>query len=121
MTKAWFGIDLDGCLAVYESGQWPNIGTPVPAMVAIVKRLLEEGNDVRIFTARVCGLYLGDEADGRAQEALIKAWCKVHLGVALPVTAVKDYDMTMLLDDRAVTIEKNTGKVLTQGWTEPTK
>lgn len=119
--SGWVGVDLDGTLAEYDSGQWPNIGEPVPAMVAIVKQLLEEGREVRIVTARVGHLFTAHATDDQFNDATsqhmrVQVWCKKHLGVRLDVTAVKDYDMAILLDDRAVTVEKNTGRVLTPGW-----
>jgi hypothetical protein len=52
----WIGIDLDGTLAKWGEGynvDVERIGDPVPSMVGRVKRLLEDGEDVRIFTARV--------------------------------------------------------------------
>ena len=62
MSRGWIGVDLDGTLAEYNGWQGPaNIGAPIPAMVERVKAWLEEGRDVRIFTARVgprnfCGI-----------------------------------------------------------------
>ena len=54
MTNGWIGVDLDGTLAYYD--QWRgalHIGEPIPVMLERVKRWLDEGKDVRIFTARV--------------------------------------------------------------------
>jgi hypothetical protein len=120
-SKGWVGIDLDSCLAHYESGQWPEIGEPVPAMLALVKLLLSQGREVRIMTARVGHLYtlhatLDQFEDARTQEMKVQVWCRKHLGVVLPVTAVKDYDMACIFDDRAITVEKNTGRILTPDW-----
>jgi hypothetical protein len=44
-------------------------------------------------------------------ELLNEAWCKRHLGQILPVTHEKDWDMVMLLDDRARQVERDTGRV----------
>jgi hypothetical protein len=68
-----------------------------------VVRWIAEGRDVRIFTARV--------TDDRPEviEAIEK-WCQRHLGRKLPITNVKDHFMTELWDDRAVQVEKNTGR-----------
>lgn len=122
-SQGWCGVDLDSTLAIYVSGQFPEIGEPVPAILTIVKRLLEEGRDVRIMTARVGNLFKHDVSkaefdDACVQLTLVEQWCQKHLGRVLPVTAVKDYDMDFLLDDRAVTVEKNTGRILTVGWTD---
>jgi len=37
------------------------------------------------------------------------SWCEKHLGLALPVTCVKDMHMIELWDDRAVQVVTNTG------------
>lgn len=50
--------------------------------------------------------------DANAAYDAIQAWCLKHLGQLLDVTAEKDFDMTSLWDDRAVTVEKNTGRFL---------
>jgi hypothetical protein len=39
----------------------------------------------------------------------IVAWCKEHLGVELPVTCTKDYQMVELWDDRCVQVLFNSG------------
>jgi hypothetical protein len=101
----WIGVDLDGTLAEYHG--WvaaDHIGPPIPAMVERVKAWLAEGRQVRIFTARV--------SDPAETIEPIKAWCREHLGRELPVTNVKDYGMVELWDDRAVTVEPNTGRVI---------
>jgi hypothetical protein len=107
MTKrGWYGIDLDGTLAEYTSGEWqgPNhIGPPVPKMLARVQAMLAEGKDVRIFTARAC------EGRGKCTEA-IERWCLRHIGRVLPITCAKDYDTIEIYDDRAVQIVMNTGE-----------
>jgi hypothetical protein len=117
-SHGWVGVDLDGTLATFELGQWPKIGEPVPSILETVEQLLADGREVRIMTARVGGLFKPDVSvdeyeDAVMQKLLVEKWCHKHLGRALPVTAVKDYDMDLLLDDRAVAVEKNTGRTLT--------
>ena len=108
--QGWIGVDLDGTLAHYEPGsEWNGleIGPPVPAMVARVRRWLAEGREVRVFTARV-----GPVRD-RHLKAIVDAiedWCLEHIGKRLPVTCEKDYHMLELWDDRAVQVERNTGR-----------
>lgn len=123
----WIGVDLDGTVAHYEG--WvhhTSIGQPIPAMVNRIKTWRSMGCEVRIFTARVYPLntcvessdtkfpvsVMKDEAYLKAIEALeaIQDWCREHIGEVLPVTNVKDYAMTILWDDRAVGVERNTGK-----------
>lgn len=81
-------------------------------MVDRVKQWIAEGRDVRIFTARVHPEPEAFGADYRTMRALaaIETWCAQHLGVKLPVTCMKDRHMRELWDDRAVQVEKNTGR-----------
>lgn len=110
--NGWIGIDLDGTLAHYNGWKGPGcIGDPIPRMIELVRRLLENGNNVRIFTARVCSAHPPQERETALRS--IQDWCLKHLGRVLPVTAEKDFDMVSLWDDRCVTIEKNTGRFLT--------
>ena len=100
----WVGVDLDSTLAKYHGWKGPeHIGKPVPKMLKLVKRLLDEGQNIKIFTARA--------ADGKRAIDPIKAWCKKHLGRELEVTNVKDHAMSVLYDDRAITVGKNTGEI----------
>lgn len=105
--SCWIGVDLDGTLA-FDSG-WlgpDEIGIPIPQMLDRVKRWLDEGRDVRIFTARVSM----PEEEKIARKAIEK-WCKKHVGRVLPVTCVKDMHMLELWDDRAICVHHNTGEV----------
>jgi hypothetical protein len=111
--KGWIGCDLDGTLAHYDHWRGvSHIGQPVPAMIERVKRWLSEGKDVRIFTARVTP---PQELSARRY---IEAWCEKHIGQILPITNVKDYGLLELWDDRAVQVEKNTGRRM-DGHPEP--
>jgi len=99
--KPWVGVDLDGTLAEYHGWKGPeHIGPPIPAMVERVKAWLEEGLEVRIFTARACI---------PEQVPPVIEWCKVHLGRELIVTNIKDSDMVNLWDDRCHPVQPNTG------------
>lgn len=103
----WIGVDLDGTLALHI-GSTDAIGNPITPMVNRVKKWLDEGKDVRIFTARVGGGM--SEADRKKAAADIRVWCKRFIGRELPVTATKDYTMIELWDDRAVQVVHNTGQ-----------
>lgn len=106
----WIGVDLDGTLAHYEKWVGPrHIGKPILRMVRRVKQWLKDGQEVRIFTARVspeCGL------DAVHARDAIDKWCIEQFGVALPVTHEKDLRTYQIWDDRAVCVERNTGKIL---------
>lgn len=106
--SGWIGVDLDGTLAEYNGWKGElDIGAPIPAMVRRIKRWLESGVEVRIFTARVCDV---EGRDAQTVRGAIETWCEEHVGVRLKVTNAKDYGMVELWDDRAFRVEKNTGK-----------
>lgn len=106
---SWIGVDLDGTLAHYDGWKGiEHIGAPIPAMVERVKQWLSEGQDIRIFTARVTK---GRE-DAELAEAAIRCWCRSYIGVELEVTNEKDLRMYELWDDRCVCVERNTGRIL---------
>lgn len=118
--NGWIGVDLDGTLAHYDG--WvseDHIGAPIPIMVERVKSWLDEGKDVRIFTARVDGgevaLGMGDPHGAGFRDVdrirgVIEAWCLRYIGRVLPVTNRKDYGMVEVWDDRCIQVEPNTGR-----------
>jgi hypothetical protein len=120
VNNGWIGVDLDGTLAHYDG--WvseQHIGEPVPMMLARVRRWIDEGQDVRIFTARADGgdaAVAAGNAEGEKMRdvqriiGIIQDWTEKHLGVRLPVTNRKDYGMVVLYDDRCVQIIPNTGE-----------
>lgn len=104
-ATGWIGVDLDGTLAKYKGWKGnQHIGSPVAKMVGRVKAWLKAGKDVRIFTAR---------AADKAAVPPIEAWCEKVFGQKLPVTNKKDSGMVQLWDDRAVSVETNTGRAVT--------
>jgi hypothetical protein len=111
MKTGWYGVDLDGTLAHYETYGNGEIGDPIPKMVERVKRWIAEGKEVRIFTAR-----MSQHEDPNKQRNLeevrnkIENWCIKHIGTKLKVTNIKDHNLIELWDDRAVGVVKNTGR-----------
>lgn len=96
--NGWVGVDLDGTLAYYDTFKGvDHIGTPIKPMVEKVKGWLQDGYEVKILTAR-------------KPSATIRKWCKENIGQVLPITNSKDEFMVALYDDRAVGVERNTGK-----------
>lgn len=74
-TSGWIGVDLDGTLAKYAGWVGPDhIGEPVALMLRRVKKWIEQGVDVRIFTARV-----SVDPDGSIA-SLIGDWTEKHVG-----------------------------------------
>lgn len=104
MAKGIIAVDLDGTLAHHESS-WgvSKIGDPIPSMLANVKQWISEGRTVVIFTAR---------AVDKRNIPMIKVWLEQHGIGGLTITNIKTPHITMLYDDRAVQVEKNTGKIL---------
>lgn len=109
-VEPWFGFDLDGTCALYPPKKGDGaIGKPIAPMIDLIKQLRAKGAQVRIVTARVG---TGTPAEIAEATKEIQAWCLLYVGEELPVTAVKDYLMVVLFDDRAVQVEYNTGKLL---------
>ena len=110
MAEAWIGVDLDGTLAQYNGWEGPDhIGEPIPEMVERVKEWIRKGQKVKIMTARVCS-----KNEHRLHSfMMIQEWSFKLFGTILEITAEKDYAMIELWDDRAVTVEVNTGRILT--------
>jgi hypothetical protein len=117
----WIGVDFDGTLSSrppHSMASWEDLGTPVPLMLERVKAWLAEGITVKIMTARVS--YVKGPNEGFTnklvfvdrQKELLTEWCKEYLGQALELVCWKDPFMYHLYDDRAVCIERNTGKIL---------
>jgi len=111
MNHGWIGVDLDGTLAHYDGWKGiEHIGEPIPAMVERIQKWLDDGQKVKIFTARVWS----DGSTARERETYlatkyIHSWCLQYIGTVLPVTCQKDFGMIELWDDRAVRVKINTG------------
>lgn len=137
---SWIGIDFDATLAEWGEGTSNprdvlRVGDPIPKMVERVKQLIAEGQEIRIFTARV-GPATDEECRnafaGRGkyppyagevgplpqrdwdnyQRSLIENFCIAQFGVPLPITCTKDFHMIALYDDRCVQVVSNTGETL---------
>lgn len=110
----WVGFDLDGTLATYDKWRgWDHVGEPVPAMILLVKTLLMKKIDCRILTARASKVSLARNNLQLAQmEKVIQDWTEKHIGVRLPVMTEKDCYLLALVDDKAVQVEMNTGKII---------
>lgn len=74
-------------------------------MLERVKAWLDDGRQVKIFTARVA-----PAPESYRARKVIEQWCHTHIGVVLPVTNIKDMGMLELWDDRAIRVVANTGR-----------
>lgn len=100
-------VDLDGCLAFYD-GEFHGpecIGEPIPAMMRRVKLWIQQGKEVRIFTARAA-----DEENIKP----IEQWLRDNGIPGLEITNVKKHDVALILDDRARQVVCNKG-IIVQG------
>lgn len=114
MSRGWIAVDFDGTLAVYNGWVSPeHTGEPIQPMVDRVKGWIEEGKDVRIFTARIYAAPDNADMQWKAARSLlaIQSWSQMYLGKILPVTCTKDFGMIELWDDRCTQVEPNTGRV----------
>lgn len=104
--SGWIGVDLDGTLAHYEGFKGhDHIGEPIPKMVERVRNWINDGYEVRIFTARVAYAEEWDRVKPKIED-----WCMKHIGRILSITCIKDREMFQLWDDRAVQVIPNTGE-----------
>lgn len=102
--QPWVGVDLDKTLAHHEPGSGlGDIGHPIPAMMARVRRWLKEGKCIKIFTAR---------ASDPRQIPLIHDWLVKHGLPKLEVTNIKDPLCEAIIDDKAKQVVPNTGKIV---------
>ena len=112
VEESWVGFDLDGTLAKHTGGYSRKadaglIGEPIWVMIELLKSYLKAGYRVKIFTAR---------ADREAEKVNIRLWLgTVGLPMQLEITNRKDYHMLHFYDDRAITVQQDTGKILTHG------
>lgn len=103
----WIGYDFDGVLAHYENWNDGKLGPPIKGMVDRAKKHIADGEDVRIFTARV-----GPTSDKEflyQQHRALEDWSREHLGKVVPITCIKDMGMKVLYDDRAYRVVANKG------------
>lgn len=100
--KKVIAVDLDGTLARHLPGKFDRnkIGKPVPEMVRKIRRALDNGHEVIIFTARAA-----EPVNVRP----IKDWLKEHDLPDLKITHEKTPNIDEFWDDKAKGVEKNRG------------
>jgi hypothetical protein len=104
LPKIWTGVDLDGTLAYLDrNSSYDEVGEPVPAMMALVRKMINNGIRIKIFTAR---------AEDPEQIPIIRKWLKDNNLPKLEITNMKDYNMQRLYDDRCIQVERNTGRLI---------
>lgn len=107
--KKCIAVDLDGTLAFYDGWRGEeHIGEPIPDMVTRIKHWLREGDEVVIFSARC------DCVDNFKEITRIHKYLKKIGLPPLQVTNRKLKKFTEIWDDRAIRVEKNTGRISSQ-------
>lgn len=103
-------IDLDGTLIPYSHENYHHLyfPDPVPAMAERVVRWIEEGHEVVIFTSRLAFKNI----DRARFELELAVWSKRHFGKELTATCIKEPSFKEIWDDRAVAVEQDTGRRL---------
>lgn len=112
-------VDFDGTLAKYDSGGYRtgHCGEPIPEMVERVKKWLNEGRDVRIFTARrYTGGSLRKLQESAKDVAAIEVWCGMVFGRVLPIVNQKNMSTDAIFDDIASSVEHNVGSWSNLNW-----
>jgi|HubBroStandDraft_2_1064218.scaffolds.fasta_scaffold92145_3 hypothetical protein len=105
-------IDFDGTLfETFKPYDPRKAGPPVMKMIKFVKGLLQKGKKVVIFTARVNSKE-HTPAQIKYTHKLIGGLCKKYLGQRLPITSEKHHLMSTIYDDRAIQVERNTGRII---------
>lgn len=103
--KSYYAFDFDGTLYNIETNK------PIISMIKLIKKLLRQGKNVKIFTARVCSLSSSKEFV-EEQRRFIQNWCLEYIGQVLEITSEKDFHMICYYDDRAVQVYPNKGITL---------
>ena len=95
-------FDLDGTLAHYGGFKGPeNIGAPIEPMMTLMRKYIDEGETVVIFTART-----------KDSWPYIKRWLDKYGFFKIEITNIKRPDMDIFYDDRCRRVEFNTGVLL---------
>ena len=109
----WIGFDFDGVLVEHQKGNASNclVGKSILSMCDRVREILREGRRVKIFTSRAATTGWPEEVRMKNLQ-VIEEWSRKEFGFALEITAIKDRYLDFFYDDRALAVEKNTGKLV---------
>jgi hypothetical protein len=113
LKNSCHAFDLDGTLAIDDEPKNHNyIGPAIPSMIERVHKMLDDGENVEIFTARV---YPGKHS---TPEFTIRQWLYFNgLPPSLNITCLKHRKIAYIWDDRAIQVIPNTGKILQEEYT----
>lgn len=108
--REWIGVDLDGTLATYQHGQYPNVGELITPMFHFCRYLQGKGYTLQVVTARV-NPYVEGRVKANDQIASINLWLQGYFEFPPAITYYKDRYMLALFDDRAYNVAFNQGLV----------
>lgn len=101
--NSWVGFDFDGTLAKKMDPFDPEAcGEPIPKMIKVLRKHLDDGDTCKIFTARA-------SKDKARAKRVIQAWLEENDLPKLDVVCEKDPGMVRLYDDRAVSVKEDEG------------
>lgn len=95
MTNLWVGFDFDGTLVGPPSGG-KSYGDDYPAMLSLLKLLIEHNIQVKIFTAR---------AAYPQSAAIVQDWITSRGLPNLPITDKKDFNLALIIDNYAISVK----------------
>lgn len=99
--ESWVGFDLDGTLAKkQEPFNKDTVGEPIEPMIKVLRKHLDDGDTCKIFTAR---------AFSPGAVEVVQRWLEEQNIPKLEVTNIKDPGMTILYDDRAISVKSDVG------------
>lgn len=99
-----YGVDLDGTLAEYDGWKGEgHVGKAIPKMLDRVKKWIDDGIRIVIFTAR---------AQDPEKIPDIKEWLKNNGLEGLEITNIKTHDISRIYDDRAIQVRRNEGSLI---------
>ena len=100
----FIAVDLDRTLAKFGVWKGPTHIGPPTDMVKTVQQWLREGKSVKVFTTRL-------QYGGGVKKAIKKWLIQNGLG-DLEIINKKDHMMIAIVDDLAVRVEPNTGRII---------
>lgn len=99
-------IDFDGTIVTQKDGYQREIGEPIMPMIDRINKWIKQGHNITIFTARA------SKWVDNFEKLDIEMFCVKYFGRVLPITAIKHHECDLYIDDKAIRVERNTGKLL---------
>lgn len=113
--KKWIGFDFDGTIAHTVKGKFKpeHIGEPIPKMIFLLKQYINDGKEVKIFSARVStNGTIPSIYNALLSRFYMNKWCIKHIGRKIDIVCQKDFLMVKLYDDLAIRVIKDTGEIV---------